>query len=740
MTENLNYIEMMIYNGTAWGNTIYVCMDNSPYAFQSINGSITLYTNTNGMVFQDLVYEHIYDGTNWTDYTIAGVAFGGSSTPCAVQDSSGNVFLFYENYTQYTDFILMQIKVPNSGWTEYTIVVNGSEHTAMLFPNNRISLVYVNGSELFEINGAINNQSASSATNTGNNQTANQTSNNTTTPRTLYVGGSGAGNYTKIQAAINASSPGDTVYVYNGTYYVDWRDGLNVSKSINLVGESNQNTTIRGGTESEFMHTNTCIVVAADYVNISNISIDNAWTGVYITGSSSTIVSCVITHCSNNGIDFGISSNNNTITYNAISDNNGPGIIVTGLNTTVAFNTITSCSRGVIVDARASNCTVAANMIIFCGCGVYFGDYYDYMHHYPSNNLVARNNITNCHEDGIYLKGSSNSIVLNTITYGFGHGIRIEDASNNRIGHNNIYGNWIDGLNVTTGDDNVAYNNWWGNATGPYNEMRNPSGTGDRVTGDILFSPWATAPFNITSAQLPTTQNRAPDAVIGVSAITVNVSDVVFVLVLASDPDGDNLTYTYNVTGGLVYGSGYMVNWTAPDIASIYVVSVIVSDGEFIATDAVNITVMNVTPPSVVNVPPVAYIVSIAPNPAPQNSTVTFTGTGSDSDGTVAEYLWASNVSGTIGAVASFTSGSLPAGAHNITLRVKDNNGTWSEPVSAVLIINTSTTIGGGNASTAGRPNDAGKSFVPGFGIAPLLVAVFVCAAATATRRRRRGC
>ena len=35
--------------------------------------------------------------------------------------------------------------------------------------------------------------------------------------KTLYVGGSGEGNYTKIQDAINDSSDGDTVFVYNGT-------------------------------------------------------------------------------------------------------------------------------------------------------------------------------------------------------------------------------------------------------------------------------------------------------------------------------------------------------------------------------------------------------------------------------------------------------------------------------------------------------------------------------------------
>ena len=34
----------------------------------------------------------------------------------------------------------------------------------------------------------------------------------------LYVGGTGGGNFSKIQYAIDNASSGDTVYVYNGTY------------------------------------------------------------------------------------------------------------------------------------------------------------------------------------------------------------------------------------------------------------------------------------------------------------------------------------------------------------------------------------------------------------------------------------------------------------------------------------------------------------------------------------------
>ena len=56
----------------------------------------------------------------------------------------------------------------------------------------------------------------------------------------LYVGGSGPGNYSKIQDAIDNASDGDTVYVYSGTYPMS---GIYIEKAIRLIGE-NRNTTI----------------------------------------------------------------------------------------------------------------------------------------------------------------------------------------------------------------------------------------------------------------------------------------------------------------------------------------------------------------------------------------------------------------------------------------------------------------------------------------------------------------
>ena len=61
----------------------------------------------------------------------------------------------------------------------------------------------------------------------------------------LYVGGRGPGNYTKIQDAINDSSDGDTVFVFDDS--APYFESLIINKSITLLGE-NQNTTIIDGT------------------------------------------------------------------------------------------------------------------------------------------------------------------------------------------------------------------------------------------------------------------------------------------------------------------------------------------------------------------------------------------------------------------------------------------------------------------------------------------------------------
>jgi len=57
---------------------------------------------------------------------------------------------------------------------------------------------------------------------------------------TLYVGGTGPGNYTKIQDAVDNASAKDIVYVFNGTY----NERVKIYNSLKLIGEDRNNTII----------------------------------------------------------------------------------------------------------------------------------------------------------------------------------------------------------------------------------------------------------------------------------------------------------------------------------------------------------------------------------------------------------------------------------------------------------------------------------------------------------------
>lgn len=85
----------------------------------------------------------------------------------------------------------------------------------------------------------------------------------------LYVGGSGPGNYTRIQDAINDSHDNDTVFVYDDSspYY----ESLVINTSITLMGE-NKNTTIIDGT---FATSRKIIEVTAISIALSGFCIQN---------------------------------------------------------------------------------------------------------------------------------------------------------------------------------------------------------------------------------------------------------------------------------------------------------------------------------------------------------------------------------------------------------------------------------------------------------------------------------
>ncbi|TET91589.1 MAG: hypothetical protein E3J35_02450 [Methanomassiliicoccales archaeon] len=133
---------------------------------------------------------------------------------------------------------------------------------------------------------------------------------------TLYVGGVGPGNYTSIQDAIDDASPGDTIFVYNGTY----REHVGVYKPLSLIGEHRNTTIIDGDGWGDVVY------VISDWVNVTGFTVTNGG----FSGSDSGIELFQVQKCSvsNNralatdlwGI-YLYNSHNNIVANNTVSDN-----------------------------------------------------------------------------------------------------------------------------------------------------------------------------------------------------------------------------------------------------------------------------------------------------------------------------------------------------------------------------------------------------------------------------------
>jgi len=100
---------------------------------------------------------------------------------------------------------------------------------------------------------------------------------------TLYVGGGGPGNYSKIQDAVDNASDGDTVFVYDESspYY----EHLVVNISINLIGEDKNTTVIDGNNKGAIIEIN------KDKVKVSGFTLINGGSGIDSEINGHTIIS-----------------------------------------------------------------------------------------------------------------------------------------------------------------------------------------------------------------------------------------------------------------------------------------------------------------------------------------------------------------------------------------------------------------------------------------------------------------
>jgi parallel beta-helix repeat protein len=283
---------------------------------------------------------------------------------------------------------------------------------------------------------------------------------------TLYVGGNGPGNFTRIYKAIDAASDGDKIFVFIGTY----NECFTIDKSVILRGENKQTTYIVGDRH-------TTVRSVENNVTIHGFTICNTVDdygvkeyGIHIMGDNTTVYDNIIAdNCSGICLQFSSGNSifdntfykNGLITYysyeNNIFDNtingkelvyleqasdelidpdSGQVILVNCTNNVVKGLDLTNTSYGVQL-RNTEDCQISDNTFSNGIGGISVIN--------SHGNTISGNDVSNCeHQDGIRVELSSKNIIENNrLSNNALYGIRLQESCNNTASNNIITENYM---------------------------------------------------------------------------------------------------------------------------------------------------------------------------------------------------------------------------------------------------------------------------------------------------------
>jgi parallel beta-helix repeat protein len=208
----------------------------------------------------------------------------------------------------------------------------------------------------------------------------------------------------KLQSAIDAAKPGDTILVKAGVY----KEAIIVNKPLTIRGEDARTTIIRGVCANATNNASNCdcVVVSSSNVKFSGFTLTNCYTGAFVGASSNVVFSQLKIKDAATGI-IAIDANNIVIENNAVED------VIYGM--TCEFVDKSSISNNRINDAIFGLWLFASN-----------------------NNSVSKNMVdTNRYAYGIQLSAGSsgNKVAANILTDNY-WGLLMDSNSSNRISRN----------------------------------------------------------------------------------------------------------------------------------------------------------------------------------------------------------------------------------------------------------------------------------------------------------------
>jgi parallel beta-helix repeat protein len=215
--------------------------------------------------------------------------------------------------------------------------------------------------------------------------------------------------YATVQAAINAASSGDTIYVFSGTYY----EHVRINKSVSLIGTNKYTTIIDGNATG-------CVVrVTADHVTISGFTIQRGGCDVFEDW----------------GDCLHLASNDNTICQNILRTAASGIYLPDRHRNTIRQNVITNTTAYGLRMFRSSNNVVVENNITDTGFPAIFVA--------RSREIELRKNFLLDNQGGIYLGYCSNSSVSENAINRSWVGITLEHSSFITVKGNSVADNWV---------------------------------------------------------------------------------------------------------------------------------------------------------------------------------------------------------------------------------------------------------------------------------------------------------
>jgi nitrous oxidase accessory protein len=318
---------------------------------------------------------------------------------------------------------------------------------------------------------------------------------------TLYVGGSGPGNYTKIQDAINDSSSGDTIYVFQGTYH----EALTIDvENLKLIGEGRDVTIINAN------WTKTAVVIDESYVTLQGFTIRGDQNGIDVGPYLTTITISDTNITENfNGIYFAYDWDvNRIVVENSIFYSNTIGIYLiswyeTGVNT-IRNNTFINNIYGMVLGGknnRIQNNTFLKNrgngMSLFGESSIVEGNIFKEnspglelggSDHTITGNIFIENNV------GLVADGSDHQITGNLFENN-SLGVFVDTAFNTIVNQNNFIQNEKHAkfAEVNRSHGNNWDNNYWDGSSSLLGFKAIFGKMETRIKKLLQFDPYGTA-------------------------------------------------------------------------------------------------------------------------------------------------------------------------------------------------------------------------------------------------------